>query len=128
MRTAPSVIPTLPPTQLTTLTVLQRNRLASRDVASHCPTEAIAENRHYRKLAPSARDGAKNETDRARLTLVMAFAYSALEHWPELLSCSQELIKTEPTSVLAFNLIVIAYKRLKRFDDWQQTGAREDEK
>jgi len=67
-----------------------------------------------------ARDAAKTETDRTRLTLVMAYAYSALERWPELLTSSEELLKAEPTSVHAFNLIVIAYRQLKRFDDWQK--------
>jgi tetratricopeptide (TPR) repeat protein/transglutaminase-like putative cysteine protease len=67
-----------------------------------------------------ARDAAKSETDRTRLTLVMAYAYSALERWPELLTSSEELVKAEPTSVHAFNLIVIAYRQLKRFDDWQK--------
>jgi tetratricopeptide (TPR) repeat protein/transglutaminase-like putative cysteine protease len=67
-----------------------------------------------------ARDMAKTETDRTRLTLVMAHAYSSLERWPELLATSEELMKAEPTSVHAFSLIVIAYRQLKRFDDWQK--------
>ena len=42
-----------------------------------------------------------------RLTLVMAYAYSALERWPELLTSSEELVMAEPTSVHGFNLSLI---------------------
>jgi tetratricopeptide (TPR) repeat protein/transglutaminase-like putative cysteine protease len=74
----------------------------------------------YLGVLKEAHDAAKTEPDRIRLTLVTAFAYSALQRWPELLSASQELIKAEPRSVRAFNLIVTAYKHLKRFDDWEK--------
>lgn len=75
-----------------------------------------------------ARDAEKNEMDRTRLTLVMAYAYSALERWADLLTSSEELIKAEPTSVHAFNLIVIAYRELKRFDDWQELAEQRMQK
>ncbi len=65
-----------------------------------------------------ARDASKADIDRKRLTLVMAYAYSASRNWQELLSAAQELSKTAPSSVRAFNLLVTAYRRLKLYDDW----------
>lgn len=67
-----------------------------------------------------ARDRAKADIDRTRLTLVMANAYSASKHWPELLSSAQELMNAEPSSVRAFNLLAIAYRHLQRHDDWDK--------
>jgi tetratricopeptide (TPR) repeat protein len=65
-----------------------------------------------------ARDAAKTEIDRERLTLVMAYAYSASKNWQELLSAAQELLKAAPSSVRAFNLLAAAYRRLRFYDDW----------
>jgi len=67
-----------------------------------------------------AHDAAKTDADRVRLALVMAYTYSASERWSDLLSSAEELIKAEPKSIRAFNLIVSAYKQLHRLDDWQQ--------
>ncbi len=67
-----------------------------------------------------ARDTAKTDTDRKRLTLVIAYVYSASKNWQELLSTGQELLKTNPTSVRAFNLLVAAYRQLKLYDDWDK--------
>ena len=68
----------------------------------------------------SARDSAKTDMDRKRLTLVIAYVDSAIESWPELLSTSEELMKAEPSSVRAFNLVTVAYRRLQRYDDWEK--------
>jgi len=65
-----------------------------------------------------ARDGAKADLNRTRLTLVMAYAYSASKNWQELLSASKELLKAAPSSVRAFNLLTTAYRQLKLYDDW----------
>ena len=67
-----------------------------------------------------ARDAAKAELDRTRLTLVMAYAYSASKHWPELLTSAQELMNAAPSSVRAFNLLAFAYRRLQRYGDWDK--------
>ena len=65
-----------------------------------------------------ARHAAKTEMDRNRLTLVMALADGAQEHWAEMLPLTQELMKSQPTSVRAFTLAMMAYAGLKRFDDF----------
>ena len=67
-----------------------------------------------------ARDAAKTDIERTRLTLVMAYAYSASKNWPELLSAAQELLKAAPSSVRAFNLLAAAYRQLKRYDNWDK--------
>jgi tetratricopeptide (TPR) repeat protein len=63
---------------------------------------------------------AKTDGDRTRLTLVLAHAYAAQERWSELLPVAEELIKSAPDSLTAFNLAVKAYIGLKRLDDWQE--------
>ncbi|MBI3474419.1 MAG: hypothetical protein HY010_01710 [Acidobacteria bacterium] len=68
----------------------------------------------------AARDTAKTDMDRKRLTLVIAYVDSAIENWPELLSTSEEIVKAEPSSIRAFNLVTIAYRRLQRYDDWDK--------
>lgn len=67
-----------------------------------------------------ARDAAKTDIDRKRLTLVMAYADSASQNWPELLSAAQELLKASPSSIRAFNLLVTAYRHLKLYDNWDK--------
>jgi tetratricopeptide (TPR) repeat protein len=66
------------------------------------------------------RDATKAEADRTRLTLVLAYAYAAQERWSDLLPVSEELIKSAPDSLTAFNFAVKAYAGLKRLDDWQK--------
>jgi tetratricopeptide (TPR) repeat protein len=66
------------------------------------------------------RDGTKPGPDRARLTLVLAHAYAAQERWSELLPEAEELIRSTPDSLTAFNFAANAYMELKRFDDWQK--------
>jgi tetratricopeptide (TPR) repeat protein len=68
----------------------------------------------------AARDAAKAEIDRARLNLVLAYAYSAQERWADLLPITEDLIKAYPTSLRAFDLATQAYAGLKRFDDWDK--------
>jgi len=68
----------------------------------------------------AARDVAKAEIDRARLNLVLAYAYSAQERWADLLAITDELMKAYPTSLRAFDLATRAYAGLKRFDEWEK--------
>lgn len=68
----------------------------------------------------AARDAAKADSDRARLNLVLANAYSTQERWSNLLPISEALIKAYPTSMRAFDLATRAYGGLKRFNEWDQ--------
>src|SRR5215831_18943895 len=68
----------------------------------------------------AARDVAKAGIDRARLNLVLAYAYSAQERWADLVPITDELMKAYPTSLRAFDLATLAYAGLKRFDDWEK--------
>lgn len=67
----------------------------------------------------AARDAAKTDSDRSRLNLVVANAYSIQERWSDLLPISQDLSKAYPTSLRAFGLVTGAYAQLKLFDDWE---------
>lgn len=67
-----------------------------------------------------ARLSARNNLDRGRLTVVLVRAYSAQERWAEMQPLTEELIKSFPTSMLAFNLAAIGYGSLNRFDDWEK--------
>ena len=67
-----------------------------------------------------ARQAAKTDLERDRLTMVMAYAESAQEHWTEMLPLTQELMKSLPSSIRAFDLAVTVYAALKRFDDWEK--------
>lgn len=67
-----------------------------------------------------ARDAAKTDAERTRLTLVIAYADSATKRWDDLLAASQELLKATPSSVRAFTLAATAYRQLKRYDDWSK--------
>jgi len=68
----------------------------------------------------AARDAAKSEIGRARLNLVLAYAYSAQERWVDLLPIAEDSIKAYPTSLRAFDLAAQAYAGLKRYDDWDK--------
>jgi tetratricopeptide (TPR) repeat protein len=74
----------------------------------------------YLAALAQARQAAKTDIERSRLTMVMAYAYAAQERWAEMLPLAQELMKSLPTSVRAFDLAVMAYTGLKRFDDWDK--------
>jgi tetratricopeptide (TPR) repeat protein len=74
----------------------------------------------YLSALDQARQAAKTDPERSRLTMVLAYAYAAQEHWAEMLPLTQELMKSSPTSVRAFDLAVMAYTGLKRFDDWDK--------
>ncbi|HVJ05441.1 MAG TPA: DUF3857 domain-containing protein [Candidatus Saccharimonadales bacterium] len=67
-----------------------------------------------------ARKAAKTDLERDRLTMVMAFGYQAQKRWAEMLPLTQELTKSSPTSVRAFNLLVRAYVEMKRFDECEK--------
>jgi tetratricopeptide (TPR) repeat protein/transglutaminase-like putative cysteine protease len=71
----------------------------------------------YLDALNEARQSAKTDTERNRLTMVLAYAYSAQERWAEMLPLTQELTKSFPDSIRAFELEVTALKGLKRFDD-----------
>ncbi len=74
----------------------------------------------YLSSLVAMRDATKADAERNRLTLVLAYAYSAQERWSELLPAAEELIKSAPDSLTAFNFLVKAYLNLKQFDDWQK--------
>lgn len=65
-----------------------------------------------------ARDAAKTDSERNRLNLVLAYAYSAQQKWPELLEASQSLMQAVPDSALAYGFAARAYGMLGRFDEW----------
>jgi tetratricopeptide (TPR) repeat protein len=67
-----------------------------------------------------ARLGAKTDLERGWLTMVLAYAHAAQEHWAEMLPLAEDLAKSFPTSVRAFGLAATAYGRLNRFDDWER--------
>ncbi|HLY97901.1 MAG TPA: DUF3857 domain-containing protein [Candidatus Angelobacter sp.] len=64
------------------------------------------------------RDQTKDDTERTRLNLVLAYAYAAQEQWPELQKTSGELLKSSPDSLVAFHFATSAYAGLKKLDDW----------
>jgi transglutaminase-like putative cysteine protease/tetratricopeptide (TPR) repeat protein len=72
----------------------------------------------YLTMLDHARLSAKTEIDRNRLTMVMTYAYSAQEQWADMLPLTEELMKSLPSSVRAFDLATTAYAGLKRFDEW----------
>ena len=73
----------------------------------------------YLAALEQARQAAR-DLNRNRLTMVLAYAYSARGQWSDMLPLTQELMKSLPTSVRAFNLAATAYAGLKRFDEWDK--------
>jgi len=71
----------------------------------------------------AVRDAATTDSDRTRLNLVLANAYSMQERWSDLLPIAQDLSKAYPASLRAFDLTTRAYAQLKRFDDWDKLVA-----
>jgi tetratricopeptide (TPR) repeat protein len=67
-----------------------------------------------------ARSAAKADLEHGRLTMVLAFAYSAQEKWAEMVPLTEELMKSFPGSVRAFEMAVTAYAGLKQFDSWEK--------
>jgi len=76
----------------------------------------------YLSALEQARQAAKTDLDRNRLTMVMAYAYAAQEKWPDMLLLTHELIKAAPTSVRAFELSATAFAGLKQFDEWEKVN------
>jgi tetratricopeptide (TPR) repeat protein len=74
----------------------------------------------YLTVLNEARANTKTDLDRARLTMALAYAYAAQERWSEMLPLAEELAKSLPTSLRAFDLAVMAYTRVGRFDDWDR--------
>ncbi len=74
----------------------------------------------YLEALTKARQSAKTDMDHNRLTMVLAYAYSAQERWAEMLPVAQELMKALPTSLRAFQLAATAYTGLKQYDDWDK--------
>jgi tetratricopeptide (TPR) repeat protein len=74
----------------------------------------------YLSALNDARASVKTDLDRGRLTMVMAYAYAAQERWSDMLPLAEELTKSFPISLRAFDLAVMAYTRLGRFDDWER--------
>jgi tetratricopeptide (TPR) repeat protein/transglutaminase-like putative cysteine protease len=66
----------------------------------------------------AARDKTKDDLQRARLNLVLDYAYSTQQRWQETLPVTSELVKNYPSSLRAFRLAETTYGELKRFDDW----------
>jgi len=75
-----------------------------------------------------ARNNTKSDDERARLNLVLAYAYSAQQKWTELLEVADELLKKFPDSITAFRFVTSAYAGLKQFDAWDKLVQVEMEK
>jgi len=71
-------------------------------------------------IVKAARDAAKTDLDRARLSMVLAYASLAQQHWDDLLSTAEGMIKAFPMSLRAFDLAEKGYAGLRRFDDWSK--------
>lgn len=67
-----------------------------------------------------ARNNAKSDDARARLNLVLAFAYSAQGKWAELAPTANELMGKYPESLTAFRFVTAAYAGLKQLDQWDK--------
>lgn len=79
----------------------------------------------YLSALIQARDAAKTDQERGRLTMTLVYAHSAQEHWAEMLPLAEELMRVFPTSIRAYGLAVTAYERLKRFEEGEKlTQAR----
>jgi histone deacetylase complex regulatory component SIN3 len=65
------------------------------------------------------RDSAKNQTERARLNLVLAYAYQAQERWTELVAVAEELTNGFPDSFVAFEFATKGYAGLMQFAEWE---------
>lgn len=79
----------------------------------------------YLSALVQARDAAKTDEERGRLTMTLAYAHFAQEHWAEMVPVAEDLMRAFPSSVRAYGLTVTAYKMLKRFDEWEKlTQAR----
>ena len=76
----------------------------------------------YLSALLQARDVAKSDADRNRLTLVIASAYAAQEKWTEMLEPVEQLMKAAPSSIRAFSLAIIAYKGLRQYDKWEKVA------
>lgn len=74
----------------------------------------------YLAALEQARSSAKSDSKREDITLALARAYSAQEHWENVLPLANELMKASPDSLIAFSLATGAYAQLHRFDDWQK--------
>src|ERR1700751_2891190 len=74
----------------------------------------------YLKYLNAARFAARTKIDRGRLTLQLAYAHSAQAQWAEMLPLADELTRSFPTSVRAFEIAVTAYSRLHRFELWDR--------
>ena len=63
-----------------------------------------AVNGPYLSTLEQARQSAKTDLERNRLTMVMAYAYAAQKKWADMLPLTAELIKALPISLRAFDL------------------------
>jgi len=72
----------------------------------------------YLSSLNQVRTDAKTDIERGRLTMVQAYAYAAQERWSDMLPLAEELTKSFPNSLRAFDLAVMPYTRLNRFDSW----------
>jgi tetratricopeptide (TPR) repeat protein len=73
----------------------------------------------YLSLVDQARAAETTGLGRARLTLVMAYAYESQARWTELLPLGLEVMRRYPDSLRAYELVENAYIGLKRYDDWE---------
>jgi tetratricopeptide (TPR) repeat protein len=67
-----------------------------------------------------ARDHAQSAVRHNLVNLVLAYAYSTQENWTELMIVSEQLMKAEPDSFIAFDFAARACAQLKRFEDWDK--------
>jgi len=74
----------------------------------------------YLKDLNDARFVTKTRIDRGRLTLQLAYAHSAQAQWAKMLPLAEELTRSFPTSVRAFETAATAYSRLRRFELWDR--------
>ena len=61
----------------------------------------------------AARDGAKTDAERNRLTLQLVLAYGAQKHWKEEADTSVALAQAAPTSIRAFELAASALGKIR---------------
>ena len=79
-----------------------------------------AVNGPYLSTLEQARQSAKTDLERNRLTMVMAYAYAAQKKWADMLPLTAELIKALPILLRAFELATTAFAELNRLEDWER--------
>jgi len=79
----------------------------------------LADHKQQEKLLPvlkAAREGAKTESEKANLDLILFDAYATLKRWPEALGAMAEVLRFYPDSDAAFTGYTYAAINLKDWD------------